>query len=264
MASREAAPSHPALVAGLLVALVVAAGTAAALSAGWDVVVRYEYDRSRDEISYSQVGGGVPALQCDGEWETLRATSTSAATLEHWIEYRMDHADGRIEVRHANQGTIGIREYGCSGNHTAGPTVPGTGWQDHRTTRSSCGSPDASIQDTNPPHDFPDETFPASFATDQRCLEARGAATHPDEGEVPLTGQVVATVETPDGQLVGQAETCHMVVGSCWDQASPGWVSMFHDGDAVDQEWTLKCEVEGPFELGHEGWGSYGCEAWFH
>lgn len=238
---------------------------------GW---IRYEIDEDEETVDYSETGGALPIIECEGTWEVVDAAVSSTPSDRHRLTIGVDADEHEVSIVHRQDGTDVREVYACSEGTTAA-TVPATGWRDKRAgapegegsllpsplADDGCGDdPTVAIERLAP---FTEET---TWSTTERadvsplCVQARGAAEISERGEVPFTGTVTATLTDADGQEVW-AKTCLFVAGSCWNegQAAADLPDPRPDGQT---EWTLGCQTSPILAEHYHAVGSFSCHAW--
>lgn len=261
------------VVAGVLaLALVVVPGANALL----EFQATYEIHEETETVTYSEIGGALPTIDCEGEWEIVHSSLSSTPSDRHLFKIRVD-ADGReVSISHRQDGADTWQIFQCT-EGSSGPAVPTVGWRNEGATvgsgdqdrllpgplaESACDDDDpaSGLERVAPFEERISESTSAPADVSPVCVEARGAAEIPHHGDVPFTGNVTATLTDGDGQEIW-AQTCMFVFGSCWDdgEADAELPTPRPDGDT---EWTLTCEAEPIFASYYHPVGSFSCRAW--
>lgn len=259
------------LAAGLILALFGVPSSSALL----EFQATYEIHEDEGTVSYREVGGAMPAIDCDGEWSVVLSSVSSTPSDRRLLEIEVDADSAKVTVTRQVDGTHFWETYACE-DGSATVKAPAAEWRSQQAAATdgsegpllptplaeqTCSEdPTVTVERLAP---FTEETTRSTKAPADAspvCVEARAAAEIPDGDDVPFTGTVEATVTDEDGQEVS-SQTCLVVFGTCWDEGEAE-ADLPQPRPQGDAEWTLTCETKPLFAPYYPAVGTFSCQTW--
>lgn len=259
---------------GLVVVVLLVAASASS-QVGYQLALTYEIEDAQGTVDGPEGGALVPDVHCPDTWRITNSRSTSTPSDRHLVRIGFEADGSSVSLEEQDDGRVEQTRMACE-DAEAIWTPPATGWRTQTASTSGTSPGDllpAPFQDgpcSGEPTLALDRLAP--FATEVEaqttnlhdpesvCLEARGAAEIPEDGDVPFAGVVTATLTDGDGRTL-TATTCTLVAGTCWEDGNTH-VDMESEGSAEDRRWTLTCEATSMLDSHIPPVGTFSCRAW--